>query len=830
MKGRLAGLIATLVTLTVISAAWLAPGTTAALRVPPPVGEEIVGTSFHPALGNTTLEVLTGFDRSGFVPSTNFNTGLWTGENEVYFYILDLNSTPTTSANVTILDPNATRDGLANPVWTDTVTLTDGIYNSVLANPPVGYVLDESLAMGGTWILQVTTETPTPQKAEAFFQVHTYYVEAEMDQAYHVPGEQATLFYHVLSYRTNGPVTNLSSVAVSGCFSNATVPSCGVALPGFPGLGPNASGSVNFTVPSTATVGTLIDLEVFANMTAGGTVYSETGSVSFTVVEPLSPPFCASLDSSGGPLPCPANMLTFPGGSSIVLHLTAPVGTGPTAIFGELPAAPVDFGFSFQGVNQSPPTSFPTQVETGPDGSVRVVLDTAGMKLGLWEIRAQVEDPQNPQYSASSSLGILLEPPSTQVLVEVHLGSGSYSAGTNLTGNFQLVATGGGNPTSASLGGWTAYAELITEFPANPDCGSLPSLGTRILFQTNLSGISGELPAFPITPLMGGSLGVVVLAHNTTATGSGVMYGSACVPILAPSILLNPSETDYRPGDTISVTITPLGAIFTQVPILYYITVSGTVPGGTSPIIITQENISGTQFSFQVPSEGTLPRYTLSVTAQGPHGVVAGQSLTLTEVTGFVLRIGLQTLSHYSDGSYQPGQTVVLSYSLVSVGIGPLPTRETLELIVGSSPTRTLETTDPNGTLSFQIPSGQPAGFLWVTLSANLDAPGTNQTLSASTGVLVNPNPPFLDFEVVPGSGLTVAILLLIALVIVVAVILAVRNRRPPGLRGGPRHFQEWHAEDGRAIAEGEAPSPSPAGASDPPVQEPPKVSASGVV
>ncbi len=764
------------------------------------------------------LLVETGIDSHGFVPSTDFNTGAWTGSDQVYFYIFDPNASATVPATVRIVDPNASRDGLPTPVWQDTVNLTGGVYDSTAASPPVFYPIPPSLRMGGPWILNVSVGGAIPLSGETTFEVHTYYVSAEVDQPVHLPGDTATVFWQVLSYRSDGPVSGLSSVAVTGCYENSTSGPCGVAIPGIPSPSASPQGNVSFRVPGTANPGSTIYLTVWANTSRNGTVYSEDTTISFGVEELLAPEACASLDSSGGPIPCPSSSLTFPLGSFLTLRIAAPVGPSPGNPIAYVADAPIQVQFSHSGINESTPSGFPTELRTGGDGQVRAVLPTSGMSLGTWTLTVTVRDPENASLTAKSSLNLTLIPPSSAAVLELQLNAGGYFGGSNLTGSFTLSSGLSGNVSPPA--GWVVFQWDILNFPRNGYCGGFPADLLRV---ANLSGTSGTLGPYTIGTSMSGSLLVMVLAHNTTETSSGPTYAEVCVPILPPALLVNPSELFYRPGDTITVSIVPEGAIFAQDHAEYFATVTGTPPGGSVPVVLFSGNVTAGSFQFSIPATGTLPSYLISVIAQGNTGVLASQTVALVELSGYQLVVGVATTSHYSDDSYQPGETITLQYAVSAYGTQSLPPDLYLFVSAGGVPLFSLEENGTSGSFSFSIPSSAGNGFFPISVEA-FSYPRAQYLTSTVTGVMVESSPSVLDYELVPGSGVTVGFLGLVVVLILGALLaVAFWRRVRPNPPRGPRHFEELHGPKGEVVPPPPADAAPPSGT--PPVQEPPKTS-----
>jgi hypothetical protein len=147
-------------------------------------------------------------------------------------------------------------------------------------------------------------------------------------------------------------------------------------------------------------------------------------------------------------------------------------------------------------------------------------------------------------------------------------------------------------------------------------------------------------------------------------------------------------------------------------------------------------------------------------------------------------------VSSYSDGSYQPGQTVTLNYQVVPIDGTALPQFFNFELTApGFAYYNYIQNAAPTGTIGFTIPSNALAGNLVVnlhvtgSLTAGSCVPTSNCT--GTTGLFINPHPSVLSMELGAGSGVTVGWLILLILVLVVAIVLFLVLRRRGGPRGG---------------------------------------------
>ncbi len=738
--------------------------------------------------------------------TSDFNTGSVGNANEVFFQLCDF--APDHTANVSISDPNATSDGLANPLFDRSVPLTftasslcpGGVsFDSTLA-PELFYTLPRGLVQGGTWTFNVTAGANGWSMDQVSFRVDTYYVQLTPDQSYHLPQDRATVFYQVLSYETQGPVSGSLQFAANGLYVNSTSPLWMTSLPALtPPVG-TPQGSLSFLIPSNGQAGTPVALQLWANLTASGRTSSEASIAYITVAQVLAPQLCAATTTDGGPIPCPSP-LAFPQGSLLVLRETAVVGTQSAGVMGALPGATITVQLFSAGLPQPAPSSFPTQLTADASGTAREVLDTSVLRVSTITVNVTVTDPNDPALTNHSALTIALLGNSSQVAVVISLNSTQYYGGDTLGGSYQLVMPGGSGGLPPY---WTAYAYQIYFLAGATVCPFAPS--GALEWQGNLSGVTGPVPSYTLGANMKGIVQVVIFAHNGSSAANLGIYAMTCALVSPPAVLLNPSEVNYLPGDTITVAISGQGTLLTKGNPTYYANVVGfaTVTGhapcsGTTMQVLYGEAVPGTSFSFVVPRNGASTCYEVSVSAETSAGFVSGQDLELDEVSGFQLTASVATLSQYSDGSYQPGQTLSLSYSLTAMGVSSLPASLTLLVQLGTEPPTRSQQASTSGTLSVTIPSGQGAGLLLIFIEAQVtdpSAPGGVLFVSTDTGVMVHPNPSWLDQEVSAGSGFTMGDLtLIVALAAVAAIVFFLwwrsRWERPS------QHFHEEHGPAG---------------------------------
>ena len=775
---------------------------------------------------NPYLQIYTGYDVNGqFVSACRYNPGLWTGENRVYFEIYD--GFRDNQANVSLIDPFATQDGLSSPVAQATVPLVVGPVESSVDStqlvPPVGFTIPTTLVQGGTWVLNVTTGTGASHTAEVSLTVDTFYVNLQLSTQYLLPGQDVTGSFQVLSYATGGPLSPAPSLHLSGCYYGNGNASC-VGFPNLPTLPSESQGGFTLQAPSNATYFTSPSLELTANYTAATRSQVHSASTSFELLEVDKAILCPAATLANFPL-------VFPGycfGSSTTYTLGTPVFLGVLTTLGDpasgsvdqpLPQAPVSFAYRLNG---QPLTSagLPANLTTDSSGFGLASLSTTGLAAGALSVTVSTLGPGGLGNVTIRSLNLSLVPQTAPVQVDLTFNETSYIAGSLLGGTYRVVnqTTGGAPPA-----GWTAFYYEILSYPF--DYGACS--GSSYLAQSgNLSGTSGSLPAYNGGPNARGALLIIVAAHNGTFTAPPGAAASACLSVSVPGIAIIPSESAYSPGDQVSVSIVPVDRTFSGDT--FEVSVTGLPWLVPPPVpVLYQANLTSPSFSFRIPEVGALSSYEINVLVLGPgHTTVASSSTQINENIGLQLTLSVATPSRYSDGSYQPGETLSIDYTLT--GFGGVTTNGTFDIVYYfedlSTSSQVLILTSASGSFSVTIPGNAGNGLLVLYASGNTPLINPEYYFGTFTGFTVNSHPSALGYELVPSSGFTLGLLILVVLLIVVGLVAYLFYRRVTYRAGPgrPGHFEREHGPKGEALpawTPGSPPAAEKAPASPPPAE-----------
>jgi hypothetical protein len=693
------------------------------------------------------------------------------GADTLGFYVedpLDLR------VNVTITDPNASRDDVPNPAFSYTATLNTTYHDFDSITAHVTYTFP-SLPYGGVWVVNFSAPTAGYVTQNVTLVAYSASISDSVGAGTSLlPGDAFSIFW--FAHQTGGGgetlYTHATSVVLSGHYDDN-----GTESNFFPGgtlqLPVGSWGQWNGTVPLNTTAQTQLRFQVWVITTVNGVVAEnestgtlrvDVGSLEISEDSGLSlyPGYCLEYQAYN----LPASGLV----AACVL-----AGSDYADAFTPIAGLPVTIGFWNGTANVTPVGGVQTTGTTNVSGAVEVLFNASSPPF-VTELQYPYADSVNftvtvPGATAvgshwtqwanvSFTLGLYTI---QSGVVSLSLDHTEYYAGTTATATWAIGSTDTSvtGPVTASY--WVVRDEYSSAQYASGTLSATAQSGTF---------------TFPVTSAMWGvELEVVVYATNATSAFAAYAYAV----VIAPSLLLSPSTVYYTEGSTVYVTAV-LNAVsgasigyetFDEWDDTEAIVATGTVANGSS---------------IAVPISSTNPPEFVEVYAWALVGgqVVTQNSVGMDLAMGYSVVLGVQTVSSYSDGSFQPGQTVTLSYSISSIDHTAMPQSFQIELFALGYPYyQYLENAHPTGTVAFTIPASAPAGYLTIELEiyGTLSAGGClpNGSCSTVSAVLVNPSPSVLNMELGAGSGLTVGWLLLLVIVILVAIVLYVVLRR----RGG---------------------------------------------
>jgi len=757
---------------------------------------KVQGAADPPAI---TATVLNGYE----VPTTTFYLGA-VGYGTLYFIV---NDPLDRAVNVTITDQNAARDGVGTPAYSymATVNTTTHTFNSYTSG--VFYKFPTAVPYAGHWTVNFSAPAGGTVLDNVSLLLYSTTLSTTVGTSATLPAQAYGVFWSLtLDSNMVTLYTRATSVTMYGSyFANGTLSS--LFGTGGISLTPAALGYGEWTgvVPANTEPNTQLHIEVSAVTNVSGTVV-ENESANITVnVGALT---IHGVGITSAPPTCDlVNDVLFTTGSVIAscIQVGATYHTAFTAISG----LPITVAY-WNGTAHVAPAGAPTTLTSNVSGEAAFTF--VGSVPPFTELTsAFLYDALNYSVSvpgagtfylwtAWSNDSWSLEPSSATGVVQLTLDHTNYYVGATATATWSVSST-----NLTKTGPITAYAWTVTG----------PTAITYEQGALNTTGTTGKF-TFPILESMAThTIHVTVYVANATEA----FAAAATAIVLNPSLLLSPASYYYNAGSSASVAVTlnggGTGALIEYQAWEYWAATDALLSNGTVA--------NGSSISLAIPS--SVPPLAVEVEAWASVGgqVVATSTVDLLLAQGYSIEVGVSTVSSYSDGSYQPGQTVTVTYDVVSVGGAPLPQVMSFELFaIGYPYIQTLENVGTSGSVPFTIPSNAPQGTIIIELLAHGSLTGGTcfpaGTCDGVAALYVNPSPSVLNLELAPGSGVTVGWLILLILVIVVAVVLFFAIRRRGGGRAksvtassgsGSAPPQEW---------KGPTSSPPP---SEPPASEP---------
>ncbi|MGD0256497.1 MAG: hypothetical protein ABSB90_01260 [Thermoplasmata archaeon] len=823
------------VVVLLIASSMVVLGTSAARGATAPTPSVSRAAPVHPSVSSIELETASGEYPNFGYNITYFNSGNYDdyGSNVLYFAVYD----PTADSKVTftITDPNASRDGVGNPAFQTTVPInnTTGLYYSTETG--VSFTFPADLKIGGGWNVSVSGALGGNASYPIF--VGTYYEDiygSPYPGGVVLPGESVTTAYGAYSEVNGAPVSTITNVSYYGTYVNSTgttlnlfsSPANGIVTQPASGLG-----SYTWKVPANASYDTTIDLSVWVSIYVGGhQAENESYGVEYWIGAVYLDSF--RMASNSGNV-CPSYYDSYYDSGSLV-QVCAIVG----AFGGEdqfTPVAGLSVAVNFwNGNSVVTPTGFTSpNLVSNASGEIAFSFEANDSQFSSYyqapfynTVNLTVTNPgaakiAPPDSELWDNESFYVYPSGASVGVTVALNQLSYFPGQTITATWTIDST-----NSAATGPVTAtqwYLESYTSgYLGQGAISSTSNTGT--LTVTLPSGFTGEFY-------------LEVAAANATNSFYGEVLGYVTSPVLS----LNPSSTTFTPGSTVTIQAQAWGDGSLSSPVITYQVYAefgnDWTTYGEGGIVSSGTVTNGSSISIVVPSAGAPSQYWVyAYLSSASSGTVATNYIVLNQSWGYNVFIGVSTLSSYSDGSYQPGQTVTVAYSISPYGNAPLPVVYTFMVgLVGTQISGVMSTTSTSGTFQLTIPSGWQTGvailqmkLVGTYLYGNSCYGGACEGMSAIT---INAHPSALSMEIGAGSGLTVGWLILLILILVVLIVLVLLIRRksklPPSSGGSPPVTTPMNppapAPSGPGAAAWQEPtSPPPASDGQPPMPSPP--------
>jgi hypothetical protein len=311
---------------------------------------------------------------------------------------------------------------------------------------------------------------------------------------------------------------------------------------------------------------------------------------------------------------------------------------------------------------------------------------------------------------------------------------------------------------------------------AVPNFGYDFSIDTGVLLEGNTSDttVSATIPA--------DYYGDIDIAVDAFYNGIHIGGGNDSVVRLA-DITLIAAKSNYRPGDNLVFDWNIVTGV-SSATLMYDITDSnGLLVKSESPAFATTGS-----FSQLVPTANAPSHYHVHMWMTTATGGYEDASLSVDMLEAYELQIWVEK-SGYADGTYKPGQTVKLHYSIGAYVFEPLRAYELYVIpdynpfIMVSYVSLDFIVTDQVGTVEFTLPSDAPAAERMI-LAVLIDPTNGNSLSIDQTALTVGGQLTGWDKSIAGMSAIDFSILLLLIIMILLLIVMPFLKGR---MGGGPK-------------------------------------------
>ncbi len=512
----------------------------------------------------------------------------------------------------------------------------------------VTYTLPMSWPDGFGYRVQGTDTSAGNQVRFAFFGIFTYNVGLWTDRSAYLPGDTVTVSWSV-TYIQNG------SLAPNGIGVLEAYDVAGNAL-FTPQYNFSASqSSYAFAIAPTEATGQRPWVYFWFNDTAGLRMYTATRRF---FVNPLGIILQLSAASYA-----PGGVVT-----ANIYTRVSPNPANPNLFDPAAPGVPVSVNVTDLGTGNVVPGYSATGLVTDASGYLSYVFQlTSTPTTGNYEVDATAT--AHGTLSASTSATFAVRPVAA-LSVQISLDKLAYASGDTVHATAQKF------PSTANVSYTWQVRDLATNAVLANAAGAQSTYG------------------YPIPTSYEGTLVVTVTINDgngstaTASTDASVSFGY---------LALSLDRSEFNPGDTITATFSLTSNVITNPTYFWQVRDAN---GQTQAAGST----TGTTIQYATPNPASRS-YTFTVTAS-QNGRTVEASQTANQVAGYFLSVSVDR------ASYNPGDTITISYTITPRGSppAPLPSVYRFVIYIFGMPSRTVDTTSASGTLTYPVPSGAPQG------------------------------------------------------------------------------------------------------------------------
>ena len=567
---------------------------------------------------------------------------------------------------------------------------------------------------GFTYSVQAT-DTTSAQVRTRPFSIETYGLRVWTDRTAYLPGDSVSIHWSATLIQNSAPAPDgVGAIQVLDTAGNNLLPVSQVNFT-------SSQGSYNFTLSGSLAPGTRGWVYTWFNSTDG---LRRTSSVDTFLVNNLGVLVVVQRATYAPSDVVTVSIYTRVTPNPATTHTTDPVAPNiPVSVnVTDLSSATVVAAYSATGLvsDGSGFLSYVFQLASTPTtGSYEV--DATATAHGV--LSATSSDTFDVAATASLS-------------VQLILNKLQYMSGDTISAQAQVFATG--TPT-------LTYTWTVT------DSGT----GNILAYAP---GSSSATYGFATATSYQGNLYVSVVVNDGNGTTASAQ---ATARVAFGYLALSLDKSQFNPGDTITASFSLQSNVITN-PTYYWEVADN---GGTTAAAGSTTSGSAT---FQTPNPASS-RYTFTVTAS-MNGRTVTASQNSYQVGGYFLSISLDRTS------YNPGDTMTITYTLTPRGTAVLPAAYHFGISLFGVTSKNVDTTSATGTLQMTVPAGAPTGDMLMEVYEGNTGAYVYQT------VHIGPvNPLVMD---VAGVPLFDILIFLLFLVLLLAVILLWRRtgmgRAPP--------------------------------------------------
>ena len=576
-----------------------------------------------------------------------------------------------------------------------------GIVIPTTGQQPITFPIPTTWPDGNAYSVQAT-DTTSAQVRTVAFEIEQYRMNVWTDRFGYLQGDSVLISWSVVYAQNGAPAPAGTGVIEAQDGAGVNV------LPVAQYDTTQSQGSYRFNLSASATAPDILTVYGWFNDTAGLRATSDTydfgvGTLGVTVAVTL-----------------PAGRIYFEPGEVVPVTIRTTInGIGGGVLE---PSVPVSVNVTDQATGLVVAGYSNAALSSDATGVLNYMFQLATTpSTGSYQVTATATAHGTLVATASAAPFNVRAPPSfTLGLV---LDKSQYLSGDTIHATAQVVSIGVQNFTYT----WTVV----------DSAGNIASY---------LAGSLATEYQYPIPVSYQGTLQVQVRVENGTG---GVLFASATTRAAFGYLSVTLDRTQFNPGDTITASFSLSSSLITSPTYAWVVQdVSGSV--------VASGSAGAGSASFATPSPAASSRYVFQVTASQNGRSVQG-SATAYRNDGFYLSVTPDK------SSYNPGDTMTVTYTLTARGTAALPSSFHFALQFLGGAFKYVDTNSPTGTLTMQIPGDTPTGNLILYVQEG------NTFTSVYNIVHVGPvNPLVADVGGVPLFHMLITLLFVVLLLAVI--------------------------------------------------------------